>query len=240
MFSLAQTASYADNLRSTHNVSFCWKTQDFYLSPEDAEHLTNRRLQLMGTSTSSLEVYEEEFKGELVVVKRFRHDERHDPSVEDIKVALDKWKQVSFHPNIAPFLGLCSDASMPLPMLLTPRACWNLLQYVQAHPDAPKRALIYSIAAALEYMHGQDVPITHGNVKAENVLIDRNGVAYLSDIGIFQAVTHRGQLNQMEELRWSAPEKVLYQEEHTSACDTWSFAMTIIEVRFRYFNSFPR
>lgn len=25
---------------------------------------------------------------------------------------------------------------------------------------------IYSIAAALEYMHGQDVPITHGNVKA--------------------------------------------------------------------------
>lgn len=86
MFSLAQTASYADNLRSTHNVSFCWKTQDFYLSPEDAEHLTNRRLQLMGTSTSSLEVYEEELKGELVVVKRFRHDEQHDPSVEDVSM----------------------------------------------------------------------------------------------------------------------------------------------------------
>lgn len=40
----------------------------------------------MGTSTSSLEVYEEEFKGELVVVKRFRHDERHDPSVEDVSM----------------------------------------------------------------------------------------------------------------------------------------------------------
>jgi serine/threonine protein kinase len=63
------------------------------------------------------------------------------------------------------------------------------------------------------------------------VLVDRDGIVYVSDIGIFDAVTSPGPLALVHELRWSAPEKVLYQEEHTPACDVWSFGMTVIEVR---------
>jgi serine/threonine protein kinase len=66
------------------------------------------------------------------------------------------------------------------------------------------------------------------------VLVDRDGIVYLSDIGIFEAVMSPGPLALVNELRWSAPEKVLYQEEHTPACDVWSFGMTVIEVRLLF------
>lgn len=137
------------------------QTQGYYLSLKDAEYLTDRRLphQLLGASTSSLEVFEEELKGQLVVVKRFRIDEQHRPSLANVSVpcflfyysstnplqimaALEKWKQVSSHPNIIPFLGLCSEALKPLPILVTPRACWNILQYIEIHPEASKHALV--------------------------------------------------------------------------------------------------
>lgn len=61
-----------------------------------------------------------------------------------------------------------------------------------------------------------------------NILVDRTEKAYLTDIGIYKALSNPDQVD--PEVRWKAPEIVLDNKPHSTACDVWSFAMTILEV----------
>jgi len=58
--------------------------------------------------------------------------------------------------------------------------------------EQPERVLapIGLIADALRYAHGKGV--VHRDIKANNILLDRNGAPYLSDFGVARAIGERG------------------------------------------------
>lgn len=58
--------------------------------------------------------------------------------------------------------------------------------------ESPERVLapIGLIADALRYAHGKGV--VHRDIKASNILLDRNGAPYLSDFGVASAIGERG------------------------------------------------
>ncbi|KAL6593873.1 hypothetical protein ACP70R_048774 [Stipagrostis hirtigluma subsp. patula] len=95
------------------------------------------------------------------------------------------------HRNIVKLLGCCVEADAP--MLVTefvPNGnLSDLLHGMNAH-RAPlslcRRLQIASdVAEALVYMHtSQSHPILHGDIKPDNIFLDKNYVAKLSDFGI--------------------------------------------------------
>lgn len=73
-------------------------------------------------------------------------------------------------------------------MLVVVHLNWNLMEYLNILPQADKYVVVrrlcfvkftycdhqqqaYCVASALEYMHCQDPPVLHGNVRAVSVYI---------------------------------------------------------------------
>ncbi|KDQ06576.1 hypothetical protein BOTBODRAFT_246015 [Botryobasidium botryosum FD-172 SS1] len=56
--------------------------------------------------------------------------------------------------------------------------------FVKRNPNANRVQLLVQIAQGLEYMHTRDPTIIHGDLKANNILISKNGSACLSDFGL--------------------------------------------------------
>ncbi|KAJ7841478.1 kinase-like domain-containing protein [Mycena olivaceomarginata] len=91
------------------------------------------------------------------------------------------WRQLR-HANVLPFLGLY-DIDEACPFLISPFLnSGHVGQYLGNHPHANRNHLLYDVAAGLKYLH--DLDIIHGNLKAENVLVDKAGVACICDFGI--------------------------------------------------------
>ena len=81
----------------------------------------------------------------------------------------------------------------------------------------------------LEYLHSHEV--IHRDLKAANVLVDRNGVCKLADFGTAKSVHElNGQNNTLTgTLNWMAPE-VIQQQPYGRAADIWSFGCTVFEM----------
>ncbi|KAG8985494.1 hypothetical protein FRB90_004659, partial [Tulasnella sp. 427] len=89
------------------------------------------------------------------------------------------------HKNIHPLLGF---RSQPDPRLISP---WcrhgNLIDYLHSNEtlsDAAKLTLILQAGQGLAYLHSQNPPICHADIKPENVLVNDSCEAALSDFGL--------------------------------------------------------
>ncbi|KDQ07852.1 hypothetical protein BOTBODRAFT_38414 [Botryobasidium botryosum FD-172 SS1] len=92
------------------------------------------------------------------------------------------WSRLS-HPNVLPFLGLCTLASISY--LVSP---WmengHALEFVQRHPDANCLRLLLQVANGLEYLHGFEPAVIHGDLRGPNILISELGEAHIADFGL--------------------------------------------------------
>lgn len=101
-----------------------------------------------------------------------------------------------------------------------------------------KRGLVQLIQSAegIGYLHSHKPPIVHGDLKAENILINNDGDASLCDFGLSRAVQdsvtglttggHKGSF------AFLAPELYESDEEKVStASDIYAFGGLIIQVR---------
>ncbi|KAF9502813.1 hypothetical protein BS47DRAFT_1403078 [Hydnum rufescens UP504] len=86
------------------------------------------------------------------------------------------WKSLN-HANIVPLLGLVSGKLGP--GLVTP---WythgSILQYIRRVHNCE------DVASGLRYLHKQDPPIIHGDLKGANILVAMDGRAALCDFGL--------------------------------------------------------
>jgi serine/threonine protein kinase len=85
------------------------------------------------------------------------------------------------------------------------------------------------ILKGLEYLHSHEV--IHRDLKAANVLVDRNGECKLADFGTAKSVHElNGQNNTLTgTLNWMAPE-VIQQQAYGRAADIWSIGCTVYEM----------
>ena len=98
-----------------------------------------------------------------------------------------------------------------------------------ALPEEATRRYTRQILAGLEYLHFNSV--IHRDIKAANVLVDRNGVCKLADFGTAKKVHElNSQKNSMTgTVNWMAPE-VIKQEKYGRAADIWSVGCTVYEM----------
>ncbi|KAF9245050.1 kinase-like domain-containing protein [Melanogaster broomeanus] len=89
------------------------------------------------------------------------------------------------HTNVVPLLGVATGFGL-LPAMVSP---WfkngSLSSYLardKVMNISDKQRLLRDIAAGLGYLHSQDV--VHGDLHSDNVLVDDNGRACLTDFGL--------------------------------------------------------
>ncbi|KAG8756264.1 hypothetical protein FRC12_010626 [Ceratobasidium sp. 428] len=84
------------------------------------------------------------------------------------------------HPHVLKLLGVAQYQDR-LAMVSPWVEHGTVLQYIKAHVETDCLALCTQVADGLAYLHS--IPLAHGDIKAENVLISREGTALLADFG---------------------------------------------------------
>ncbi|KAJ7821489.1 kinase-like domain-containing protein [Mycena leptocephala] len=132
-------------------------------------------------------------QGVQVAVKAIRPNLDDDPAqiqamINRLHCQTRLWTKLR-HPNVLPFLGMY-DVGRTFPILVSPFCKFgHVREYLQTHSDANRNQIAHGVAAGVKYLH--DLDIVHGNLKAENVFIDKGGVATIGDFGMFSIVDVR-------------------------------------------------
>lgn len=202
----------AQELRSSELSS-----QDFKAIADTSRetHLdsSRERFDSLPPSLGPFEIIEEFARGGMGVLYRARHVELD--RVVALKVMrsgqlADRWELTRFqteaqaiaaleHPNIVPIYEVGEDYgfhyfSMPFV------DGENLADCIREQPIAPVRAaeLTRQIAAAVEYAHQHD--IIHRDLKPRNILLDRSGIAKVTDFGLAKMLNRETDHNANEDL----------------------------------------
>ncbi|KAG7445397.1 kinase-like protein [Guyanagaster necrorhizus] len=95
-------------------------------------------------------------------------------------------------------------------------------------PEDDARAVARQVLDGLRYLHSQDPPVVHRDIKGANLLITLHGCVKIADLGLVKPL--------LENTRtfagivpWMAPE-IINNTNHGTRVDVWSFGCTIIEM----------
>ncbi|KAG8898475.1 hypothetical protein FRC01_010897, partial [Tulasnella sp. 417] len=139
----------------------------------------------------------------------------------------DTWRRLE-HPHVLKFLGTYKpDAHL---YFVSPFAKnGTLLEYVHDRPAINRVQLLCETADAVDYLHRES--IVHGDIKANNLLINESGHVMLCDFGLAKSTYAQTStaLKGAGTFRWQSPE-LWDNAPRTFASDVYAFSMTIVEV----------
>lgn len=173
-----------------------------------------------------------------VAVKTLRvHSNRRK---ENMYQELIIWRRLH-HENIVPLLGIASGfgPDNSISMVSTWFTNGTLTSYLAGQHDTLHRRqrfeLLRDIAAGVQYLHTSQV--VHGDLSGNNVLINGQGKACLTDFGLstasggFQGTSYFGQAGRHGAIRWVAPEIIIGAGQHsTFDSDVYSFGSIMLQV----------
>ncbi|KAJ3125244.1 hypothetical protein HK098_000442 [Nowakowskiella sp. JEL0407] len=177
-----------------------------------------------------------------VAVKVFRSVKTNADQQKEI---LDEVKLLSNlrHEHIIVLYGVSLDTDTPL-MVLEYADGGSLYSYMQDHPESIGSPdvvchLLHQISLGMMYLHSQDPPILHGDLKAANCLL--RSVSYgilsatvkISDFGLSKiqedSLSSKTSGNISGTLCWLAPER-LNSAKLSKMVDVYAFSMTTYEI----------
>ncbi|KAG2140926.1 kinase-like domain-containing protein [Suillus bovinus] len=142
------------------------------------------------------------------------------------------------HENLLPLLGFSHEFG-PLPAMVTPwKHNGSLTTYLEHHfielTIEQKLRILRQVAAAISYLHSKGV--VHGDLTANNILIDSDRNAYVADHGILTMCSELSGTSYIRSnVRWAAPELFEVPENEESlapqpASDIYSFGCIMLQV----------
>jgi len=169
-----------------------------------------------------------------VALKRLRifasKEQRHKIHGDICREAL-LW-QLLRHPRFVPFLGIDAETFPQYICMVSP---WmthgTVLRYMEGKNGRSKiDQHICDVAEGLEFLHSEI--IVHGDVRGNNILIDDDERACLTDFGLTQFAdpTYVPTADPQGSTRWMAPELFVEKFQLTSASDVWAFGCLCVEL----------
>ncbi|KIK54421.1 hypothetical protein GYMLUDRAFT_106333, partial [Collybiopsis luxurians FD-317 M1] len=150
------------------------------------------------------------------------------------------WRQLK-HPNILPLLGVNMDIFPPSFCLISP---WmenrNVITYLKQNPQHSLPSILCEIAAGLNYLHSNDPPLIHGDIRGGSILVTDDLRCCLADFGLTLVTTTSqawslttSSSTSKGSMRWLAQEYIFSSttpvSNHTSG-DVYAFGCTVVEI----------
>lgn len=106
---------------------------------------------------------------------------------------------------------------------------------IPLQPEMKVARIVHDVLQALRYLHNRR--IVHGDIKAENVMLDANGMAKLADFGCAFDTRSYSPLITAGTLEFLAPEmsyshQQQHQMHHSVQADMWSLGVMVFELLF--------
>lgn len=172
------------------------------------------------------------FRGTLVAVKQLSFFEREQSSIsiEDEAITLVNLR----HPNVVLFMGFVHEPSKL--WIVTEYCSRGSLRDLLDNDNLPLtegRVLKLALGAArgLAYLHGQEPPVLHLDLKTSNILISSGWDAKLGDFGLSRNVDNIENCFSGT-VQYAAPE-VLEANMFSTAADIYSFGVCLWEIAAR-------
>ncbi|KAJ7214394.1 kinase-like domain-containing protein, partial [Mycena pura] len=154
-----------------------------------------------------------------------------------LKRETDVWSKLR-HKNVLPFIGVCGDIA-PSPVLISPFYKFGHVgAYIRKFPATNRNAIVLGVASGLQFLH--DNEIVHGDLKVQNVLIDKHGTPCICDFGISKIINSRGfTTGSVGTAPYMAPELLVVIDAErmdttppstTKSSDVYSFSLLVLEV----------
>ena len=176
------------------------------------------------------------------------HDEETDIQVAvKIYISMDekgleefkKEFQLSFelnHTNLlhANYMGVNAEDGRPfLVMPFCPEG--SVSRHAGDMLEADIWRFIRDVAAGLAYLHSQDPPIIHQDIKPDNILILKNGDYVITDFGISKQLRQSLRksamsLNSAGAISYMGPERFSKNAQAVKASDVWSLGVSVYEL----------
>ena len=180
--------------------------------------------------------------GEVLAVKQVEVNQKaaHQDKdrIKEMVAALDQeidTMQHLEHPNIVQYLG-CERKEFSISIYLEYISGGSVGSCLRKHgkfEEPVVRSLTRQTLSGLAYLHGEG--ILHRDLKADNILLDRDGSCKISDFGISKKsdnIYGNDATNSMQgSVFWMAPEVVRSQGQGYSAkVDIWSLGCVVLEM----------
>jgi serine/threonine protein kinase len=167
--------------------------------------------------------------GEDVAVKQLVDDVGEDDSATFMKeIAILSRLD---HPAVVGFVGASISGALALVMEYC--SAGNLKMFLQQHKPSWKYKckLARQAAEGIAYLHAQSPPIVHRDLKCQNILVNDEGKAKVSDFGLSKTISRTiGNASRMGTLNWLAPEVLRGDVHHSTAVDVYAFGMVLYEI----------
>ncbi|KAJ7666117.1 kinase-like domain-containing protein [Mycena polygramma] len=176
-----------------------------------------------------------------VAIKMIRMSDDGSGHLEEVlrrlRREVDVWARLK-HQNVLPFIGVCDDLA-PWPVLISPFYKLGHVQtYLKKHPSTSRQTLVQGVVSGLQYLHAHD--IIHGDLKVQNVLVDKRGVPCICDFGISKIINDQGFTTASVGTAPSMAPELFFvvdgaTEEDaspstTKSSDVYSFALLVLEI----------
>lgn len=174
------------------------------------------------------------FRGTLVAVKQLYQNNteaKEYTSIEDEAVTLVNLR----HPNVVLFMGFVHEPSKL--WIVTEYCSRGSLRDLLDNKElrlTQSRILKFALGAArgLAYLHGQDPPVLHLDLKTSNILISSGWETKLADFGLSKNIDNIQNNTFAGTIQYSAPE-ILESNTFGIAADVYSFGICLWEMAAR-------
>ncbi|KAJ6600954.1 kinase-like domain-containing protein [Mycena vulgaris] len=154
-----------------------------------------------------------------------------------LKREVDVWSRLK-HTNVLPLIGVCDDIA-PFPVLISPFYKFGHVgTYLRKYPATDREYLVHGVASGLQFLHDND--IIHGDLKVQNILVDKRGTPCICDFGISKIINRRGfTTSSTGTAPYMAPELFFVVDgstpsetcpKTTKSSDMYSFALLVLEI----------
>ncbi|KAL6936043.1 hypothetical protein ACO0OL_002234 [Hanseniaspora opuntiae] len=168
--------------------------------------------------------------GEMIAVKQV--ESSTESQIEALRSEMDTLKNLD-HLNIVQYLGFEAKNNVYSLFLeyVAGGSVGSLIRMFGRFDDELIRFLNHQVLQGLSYLHNQG--ILHRDMKADNLLLDLDGVCKISDFGISKKSTDiysNSEMTMTGTIFWMAPEMVDTKQGYSAKVDVWSLGCIVLEM----------
>ena len=142
------------------------------------------------------------------------------------------------HPNIVQFLGVYFQQGVQAPILVMEFLPTNLSSCIDQYGILPREisySILHDVALGLCYLHRQTSPIIHRDLSSNNVLLNPNMTAKISDLGVARILNLTPlQVSHMTQTpgtpTYMPPEVMLANPKYDTSVDEFSYGILMIHI----------